>query len=237
MRGPTAWRDISKMSRSARWVLRSSRSLTDVNTEPAPGDVKLADPLVVDVPDGPDGNDPFGTLLAQAKAGNREAAWALFCPYRDNLWRTVYRMLGNQQDAEDTLQETWMRAIRGIRRFEGTSSPALRKWLLTISLNCFKENLSQRIRARKRTVPMDETFDHLHDSSADHDERTVVLLRLQALLAALPVRSRQVIELVDVQGFTREEAARMLTRPVGTVNSQLHTARAALKKAWVTVDD
>ena len=63
------------------------------------------------------------------------------------------------------------------------------KWLLTISLNCFKENLSQRIRARNRTVPMDETFDHLRDSSAAHDERTVVLLRLQALLAALPVKA------------------------------------------------
>jgi RNA polymerase sigma-70 factor (ECF subfamily) len=209
-----------------------------VDTEPAPGDVKLADSLVVDAPDDDeDGDDLFLTLLAQAKAGNRDAAWALFCPYREDLWRTLYRMLGNQQDAEDTLQETWMRAIRGIRAFQGTSSPALRKWLLTISVNCFRESLSRRIRARQRTVPMDETLDHLSDGSADHVERTVNLLKLQALLAALPVRFRQVVELVDAQGFTREEAARLLKRPVGTVNSQLHTARTALRRAWVTVDD
>jgi RNA polymerase sigma-70 factor, ECF subfamily len=203
-----------------------------VNAEPAPGDVKLAGLDAVD-----DGGDLFGTLLEQAKAGDREAAWTLFCPYREDLWKSLYRVLGNRQDAEDTLQETWMRAIRGIRMFEGTSPPALRKWLLTISVNCFKESVSQRIRSRQRTVPIDASYDQLSDGRPDHDERTVVLLRLQAMLATLPVKFRQVVELVDVQGWTRDEAARMLRRPVGTVNSQLHAARTALRRAWVVVDD
>jgi RNA polymerase sigma-70 factor (ECF subfamily) len=176
-------------------------------------------------------------LLDRARSGDREAAWELFRPYQDDLWKSTYRVLGNRQDTEDTLQETWMRAIRGIRTFEGTSPLALRKWLLTITANCFKESLSQRIRARQRTVPIDATFDHLSDGSGDHDERTVVLLKLQAILAKLPHKFRQVVELVDAQGFTREEAARMLERPVGTVNSQLHAARTALRRAWVVVDD
>jgi RNA polymerase sigma-70 factor (ECF subfamily) len=204
-----------------------------VTTEPAPGDVKLAGTLAID-----DGElDAFCDLVARAKAGDRSAAWDLFSPYRKHLWRTVYRVLGNRQDAEDTLQETWMRAVRGIRTFEGSSPMALRKWLVTIAANCFKENLAQRIRARQRTVPIDATFDHLSDGSPHHDDRVVDLLKLQAMLSALPVRFRQVVELVDAQGFTREEAARMLKRPVGTVNSQLHAARQALRRSWVVVDD
>lgn len=207
--------------------------LYDVITEPALGDVKLAGALAVDGSE----VDAFCDLLAQAKAGNRHAAWELFCPYRDALWRFVYSVLGNQQDAEDTLQQTWERAFKGIRGFKGSTPMALRKWLVTIAANCFKVNLAQRIRARQRTVPIDATFDCISDGSAHHDERLVDLLKLQSLLSALPVPFRQVIELVDAQGFTREEAARMLKRPVGTVNSQLHAARQALKKAWVVVDD
>jgi RNA polymerase sigma factor (sigma-70 family) len=206
----------------------------DVKTEPAPGDVTLAEPLACDAVDRA---DLFGVLLRRAREGDREAAWDLFCPYRDYLWKAVYRMLGNRQDAEDTLQETWMRAIRGIGAFEGSTPPALRKWLLTIAINCFRENLSQRIKTRQRTVPMDATFDALSEDGVDA-ERIVLLMKLQALLATLPPKFRHVVELVDGYGFTREEAARLLKRPVGTVNSQLHTARTALKRAWlVDVDE
>lgn len=205
----------------------------NVKTEPAPGDVTLAEPLACDELDRA---ELFGALLGRARAGDREAAWDLFCPYRDYLWKAIYRMLGNRQDAEDTLQETWMRAIRGIGGFEGSTSPALKKWLLTIAVNCFRESLSHRIRARQRTVPIDATFDALSDGTAD-DERVVLLMRLQAILATLQPRFRQVVELVDVHGFTREEAARHLRRPLGTVNSQLHAARTALKRAWLVVDE
>ena len=205
----------------------------DVMTEPASGDVTLAEPVA---PDAIACAEMFGPLLGRARAGDREAAWDLFCPYRDYLWKAIYRMLGNRQDAEDTLQETWMRAIRGIGAFEGSTPAALRKWLLTIAVNCFRESLSHRIKARQRTVPIDSTFDALSDGTAD-DERVVLLMKLQALMATLPVKFRQVVELVDVHGFTREEAARYLKRPLGTVNSQLHAARTTLRQAWLVVEE
>jgi RNA polymerase sigma factor (sigma-70 family) len=234
MSDPSAWRKISEKSRSTRWISPPAPSHLDVKTEPAPGDVTLADTLACDPADRA---HLFGLLLRRAREGDREAAWDLFSPYRDYLWRAVYRMLGKRQDAEDTLQETWMRAIRGIGSFEGTTPQALRKWLLTIAINCFRENLSQRIKTRQRTVPMDATFDSLSDDGVDPD-RIVLLMKLQALLATLPPKFRQVVELVDVYGFTREETARLLKRPLGTVNSQLHTARTTLKRAWlVDVDE
>src|SRR5204862_547819 len=82
-------------------------------------------------------------------------------------------------DTEDTMQETWMRAFRGIGRFEGSAEPALRRWLLTITFNCVNEHLSHRIKARQRTVPIDETFEAVAHGSPE-DERVVLLMRLQA---------------------------------------------------------
>jgi RNA polymerase sigma-70 factor (ECF subfamily) len=169
-------------------------------------------------------------LLARARNGDRQATWDLFCPYRDDLWKVIYRVLQNRQDTEDTMQETWMRACRGIGRFEGSAEPALRRWLLTIAFNCINEHLSHRIRARRRTVPIDETFEAVANGSSE-DERIVLHMGLQDALASLQLKFRQVVELVDVHGFTREEAARSLRRPLGTVNSQLHTARSALRRA------
>jgi RNA polymerase sigma-70 factor (ECF subfamily) len=207
----------------------------DVKTQPALGDVTLAEPLACDELNRA---ELFGILLDRARAGDRQAAWDLFCPYRDYLWKAIYRMLQNRQDAEDTLQDTWMRAFRGIGGFGGCAEPALRKWLVTITHNCINEHLSHRIRARQRTVPIDETFEARSNGSPE-DEHVVLQMRLQAALASLPTKYRRVVELVDVHGFTREEAARCLKRPLGTVNSQLHTARAALRQAlgWPVVDE
>src|SRR3954453_14064997 len=90
------------------------------------------------------------TLLEAARGGDQGAYGRLLEPYRAQLHAHCYRMLGPVHDAEDALQETSLRAWRGLGRFEGRSS--LRSWLYTIATNTCLNQIAQR---PKRVLPLD----------------------------------------------------------------------------------
>src|ERR671930_1517607 len=90
------------------------------------------------------------TLLGAAQRGEEDAYARLLAPYRSELHAHCYRMLGSVHDAEDALQDTSVRAWRGLERFEGRSS--LRSWLYTIATNTC---LNQIARRPKRVLPID----------------------------------------------------------------------------------
>src|SRR5881397_2049446 len=89
-------------------------------------------------------------LLEAARGGDQDAYGRLVWPYRAELHAHCYRMLGSVPDAEDALQETLLRAWRGLARFEGRSS--LRSWLYTIATNT---SLNLIARRPKRVLPLD----------------------------------------------------------------------------------
>ena len=89
-------------------------------------------------------------LLAAARAGDEHAYQRLVEPHRGELHAHCYRMLGSTHDAEDALQETLLRAWRGLARFEGRSS--LRSWLYKIATNTSLNAVEKR---RKRVLPID----------------------------------------------------------------------------------
>src|SRR5436309_10286975 len=89
-------------------------------------------------------------LLAAAREGHEGAFGRLVEPHRRELHAHCYRMLGSVQDAEDALQETLLRAWRGLARFEGRSS--LRSWLYTIATNTCLNAIERR---PKRVLPVD----------------------------------------------------------------------------------
>jgi RNA polymerase sigma-70 factor (ECF subfamily) len=89
-------------------------------------------------------------LLEAARAGDEDAFARLVGPYRAQLRAHCYRMLGSLPDAEDALQETLLRAWRGLGRFEGRSS--FRSWLYTIATNAGLRTIERR---PKRVLPID----------------------------------------------------------------------------------
>jgi RNA polymerase sigma-70 factor, ECF subfamily len=190
--------------------------------------------------------------LNAAQYGDREAFGHLVEAYRRELHAHCYRMLGSYADAEDAVQETLLRAWRGLPRFEGRSS--LRSWLYRIATNACLRAIERRPR---RVLPIDYTpaadpQDGLADPvsepvwlepypdtnlglegpagpDARYEQREAVELAFIAALQHLPARQRAVLILRDVLGFSaRETAAVLETTPV-SVDSALQRAHKTVE--------
>jgi RNA polymerase sigma-70 factor (ECF subfamily) len=190
-------------------------------------------------------------LLAAAREGDERAFGRLVEPYRGELHAHCYRMLGSVQDAEDTLQETLLRAWRSIARFEGRSS--LRSWLYTIATNTSLNAISKR--PKQRILPMDygpsfgaddipgqpviesvwvEPYpdaaldDGYAAPEARYELRESVELAFVAALQHLPPNQRAALILREVLDFSAKECAEALDTTTASVNSALQRARATI---------
>jgi RNA polymerase sigma-70 factor (ECF subfamily) len=158
----------------------------------------------------------------------------------DALYRTALRMTRNASDAEDLVQEAYLRAFRSLHQFtEGTN---LRAWLFRILTNTYINEYRRRQR-RPSSSSLDGIeefylYDHLIDSPVQpEDERPedVVLEQLTVdhvtqAIDALPEEFRQVVLLADVEGFSYREIAEIVGIPVGTVMSRLFRGRRRLQR-------
>jgi RNA polymerase sigma-70 factor (ECF subfamily) len=173
-------------------------------------------------------------------------------PHRRELHAHCYRMLGSVYDADDALQETMLRAWRGMKGFEGRSS--LRSWLYTIATNSCLTQISRR---PKRVLPIDfgpaadahappgapaaesvwlepypdDVFglqDGRATPDARYEQREAVELAFVAALQYLAPNQRAVLILREVLGFSAKETATMLETTVASVNSALQRARATV---------
>ncbi len=198
------------------------------------------------------GPAPEPAAIAAAAGGDESAFTGLVEPYRRELHAHCYRMLGSAYDADDALQETLLRAWRGISGFQGRSS--LRSWLYTIATNAC---LTQIARRPKRVLPVDygpavdphvapgepvvesvwiepypdETLgleDGYGGPEARYEQREAVELAFVAALQHLAPNQRAVLILREVMGFSAKETAEMLETSVASVNSALQRARAAV---------
>jgi RNA polymerase sigma-70 factor, ECF subfamily len=171
----------------------------------------------------------------------RERLEAEALTHIDALYRTALRMTRNQSDAEDLVQEAYLRAFKALDQFrDGTN---LRAWLFRIMTNAYINDYRKRSR-RPVNSSLDDIeefylYDHLIDSGVQpNSERPedIVLNRLTAddVLGSLDSLSddfRHVVLLADVEGFTYREIAEILDIPVGTVMSRLYRARRRLQSA------
>jgi RNA polymerase sigma-70 factor (ECF subfamily) len=166
-------------------------------------------------------------------------------PLLPHLYSAALRLTRNPTDAEDLVQEAYLRAYRGFAGFEeGTN---LRAWMYRILTNTFINSYRKKQR-EPVTVQDDEIedwflYDRLGASGVEASAESEVLDRLpdeevQKALEALPEGFRMAVLLADVEGFSYKEIAEILGVPIGTVMSRLHRGRKALQKAvWETVPE
>jgi RNA polymerase sigma-70 factor (ECF subfamily) len=141
---------------------------------------------------------------------------ALYREHTPYLFRLALRLLGGRRaEAEDAVQDTWLRATARLEEFRGDAS--LRTWLAGFTVNCCRE----RWRRREGDLP------DAPDAAAA--EPILDRLDLERAIAELPDGHREVFVLHDLEGFTHEEIATRLGIVPGTSKSQLSRARAALR--------
>ncbi len=178
--------------------------------------------------------------------------------YRREIQFHCYRMLGSVHDAEDLVQETFVRALRGRHQFEGRSS--LRSWLYRIATNACLNALSSRA-IRRRILPdssdqesdgniqaevnheipwlqpyPDAALGRIADTAPDpgvrYEMRDTVRLAFMAAIQYLPPKQRAVVLLRDAMGWSSDETAQALDISVASANSALQRARTTLSKEF-----
>src|SRR5438034_1644739 len=209
----------------------------------------------------PDGERPHeAALLASAKGGDRRAFQQLTEPHRRELLVHCYRMLGSFHDAEDLVQETLLRAWRGLKSFDGRAST--RYWLYRIATNACLNALATRASA-SRVLPetespateqmpdrepasdiawlepypdsaLEQIADEAPGPDVRYEMREAVQLAFIAAIQLLPPRQRAALLLRDVLGWSAADVARLLDASVASVNGALQRARAMIDKRFPT---
>ena len=177
-------------------------------------------------------------LLVAAQGGDERAFVELTAAHRDALHAHCYRLLGSAHDADDALQETLLRAWRGIGRFEPRVPVAA--WLYRIATNVCLRMIEQRSRRPSLTVAHLEPYADAPSgrrlpadaTSEAAESRETVGLAFVAAMQLLPARQRAVLVLRDVLDWSAREVAELLDDSVAAVNSLLQRARARVAREY-----
>ena len=183
--------------------------------------------------------EPSAGLIERARSGDPRAFEELARQVERPLYRHALRILGQDVDAEDVVQDALFSAWRSLASFEGTS---FRAWIFRIATNRALDRL--RSRRRRPELPLDPPGDESEESgwaepaapgpdlvqiAADREALGVV----EEAIASLPAEQRAALLLRDVEGFAYEEIATITMTEMGTVKSRIHRGRLAVRNALV----
>jgi RNA polymerase sigma factor (sigma-70 family) len=159
-----------------------------------------------------------------------------FMPHINSMYNFAFRLTMDEDDANDLVQDTYLKAFRFISSFErGTNAKA---WLFRILKNSFINDYRKRSKEPSKVDYQEVETTYNSEEAAEVDHTTDLRVEtvqdmigdeVATALNSLPVDFRTVIILCDIEGFTYEEMAKILDIPIGTVRSRLHRARNLLK--------
>lgn len=145
------------------------------------------------------------------------------------LYQVAYRLTGNDDDAQDLVQEVLLRVRRGLPSYRPGS---MEGWLSRIATNAFLDEV--RRRKRRPVEPFPGEPDRVAPAAMSADDalaHTALPEDVQRALAALPADYRAAVVLCDVVGLSYDEIAETLDVPIGTVRSRIHRGRSLLREA------
>jgi RNA polymerase sigma-70 factor, ECF subfamily len=178
-------------------------------------------------PGGTGGEAPDTELVSGCQHGDEAAFRLLLHRYRGRALFLAAQILRDHAEAEDVVQEAFLKVFHAIRDFRGQSS--FYSWLYRIVVNLCMDRT--RRASSRQTVPLDEEWD-THYSGTGGDTR----LQVEALLARLSPEMRATLLLREVVGLSYDEIARELDVPIGTVRSRLNAAREQFRRLWVEAE-
>jgi len=186
----------------------------------------------------PRGGEPDGTLAERALSGDERAFAEIVRRYKQPLFRFVYRIAGNEDDALDILQEAFVAAYQALSRYD--QSRPMEAWLARIAINKARDWRRREVvrRALRSFLPIgaaSEIADASHPADvvlADKQE----LERAKAEISKLPSKLKEVLVLRTLEGFSQAEAANVLGVSEKAVETRLYRARQRLSGSLGSVE-
>lgn|SRR5574341_97577 len=179
-------------------------------------------------------------FIAAAQKGDLAAFNRLVRAYQTLVYRTAFRVLGEQTAAEDATQDAFISAFKNIRAYRGGSFKA---WLLRIVTNACYDQL--RVKQRRPAASLDAMLDSddptpnvdRAESPQEFAERRELGSVIERGITTLPADQRMTLVLADIEGMNYEEIAAAMGTNLGTVKSRLSRARAHLRDFLVTQEE
>ena len=166
-----------------------------------------------------DVNDTFEVVETERRTGTSLDFERLYETYRGRVFSTAYRMLSNRADAEDVTQDVFVKVFKKLKSFRGDS--AVSTWIYRIAVNACLD--FRRRRRLRQTVSLD-------DGTEVGSTPLSVSRLIESTLPRMAEGYRQVFVLHDIQGLKHEEIGKILGITDGASKSQLHRARAFLRR-------
>jgi RNA polymerase sigma-70 factor, ECF subfamily len=166
-------------------------------------------------------------LVERVRRGDAEAYGELVAAHMRRAFSIAYRLLGHREDAEDVVQDAFLRALERIGTLQ--RDRPFRPWFYRVVVN---QALNfRRARSVRATEPLPEQRQATTPSPAAAAEHAALRDRVHTALAALPERQRTIVQLAELEGMNSREIAEILEVSAGTVRWHLHEARRALRAA------
>lgn len=179
--------------------------------------------------------DVDAKLVARVQAGDKAAFDLLVLKYQRKILRLLSRMLRDQSEIEDVMQEAFIKAYRALPQFRGDS--AFYTWLYRIAINTARNWMASQ--SRRPSSPSlhqseeGETFDEIDNLTDNNTPESLLASReiaesVNDSIQALPAELRTAIVLREIEGLSYEEIAQAMGCPIGTVRSRIFRAREAI---------
>ena len=174
-------------------------------------------------------------LIERVQRGDKKAFELLVLKYQRKLFRLVTRLIHDQAEAEDVVQEAFIKAYRALPNFRGDS--AFYPWLYRIGINTAKNHLMVNNRRAPTSTQTDieeaETFidaDGLRDINTPESlmASKQIAATVNSVMLSLPEELRNAITLREIEGLSYDEIAELMMCPIGTVRSRIFRAREAI---------